>query len=114
MRTSSYFIVGASASSVASSFFFSLGFSSVSSGAAGSTTRASIFDDCPGTKRSWNSLPTLSSLNFTGAPTINGAPINYAPARALDSPFLQSDWNSGVVTLRKGARTVVLNFNSPE
>ncbi len=53
-------------------------------------------------------------LNFTGAPTINGVPINYAPPRAFDSPFLQSDWNSGVVSLRKGTRTVVLNFNSPE
>lgn len=49
-------------------------------------------------------------LNFVGSPTINGAPINYAPARALDSPFVQTEWNSGIVRLQKGSRTLVLNF----
>jgi hypothetical protein len=57
-------------------------------------------------------------LNFTGAPTINGAPINYAPARGLDSPYVQTEWNSGVVRLSKGTRTQLLDFNggarSPE
>ena len=49
-------------------------------------------------------------LNFTGPPMINGAPINYAPARALDSPYVQTEWNSGVVRLSKGTRTQVLDF----
>lgn len=53
----------------------------------------------------------LFPLNFSGKPTINGATINYAPPRALDSPYVQSEWNSGVVRLSKGARTQVLDFN---
>jgi len=53
-------------------------------------------------------------LNFAGAPTINGASIDYAPARALDSPFVQSEWDSGVVRLRKGSRATLLDFNGPD
>ena len=49
-------------------------------------------------------------MNFTGAPAINGTPVNYAPARALDSPYVQTEWNSGIVRLSKGARTQVLDF----
>ena len=49
-------------------------------------------------------------LNFTGTPAINGTPVNYAPARALDSPYVQTEWNSGIVRLSKGARTQVLDF----
>ncbi len=52
--------------------------------------------------------------DYSAPPQINDIPVNYAPARAFDSPFLQSEWNSGVITLRKGARTVGLNFNAPE
>jgi len=44
-------------------------------------------------------------------PTINGKPVNYAPAKAYESPFLGSDWNSGVVTITKGERQKVLDFN---
>jgi hypothetical protein len=47
-------------------------------------------------------------------PQINGQPVNYAPARVYDSPFVQSDWNSGRVTLRKGTRTLALDFNATE
>ena len=53
-------------------------------------------------------------LNFSGVPAINGAPVNYAPPRALDGPFVQSAWTSGVVHLRKGTRTAVLDFHSPK
>lgn len=49
-------------------------------------------------------------MNFTGMPAINGIPINYAPARVLDNPVVQSEWNSGVVYLRKGMRATVLDF----
>jgi hypothetical protein len=31
--------------------------------------------------------------------------------RVYDSPFVQSDWKSGVVTIQKGIRKLVLNFN---
>jgi len=47
-------------------------------------------------------------------PEVNGQPVNYAPARVYDSPFVQSDWNSGRVSLRKGTRTLALDFNATE
>ncbi|MDP3073012.1 MAG: hypothetical protein Q8N18_22150 [Opitutaceae bacterium] len=50
-------------------------------------------------------------LDQSRLPEINGEPINLAPARVYDSPFVQSVWNSGVVTLQKGARKTVLDFN---
>jgi len=55
------------------------------------------------------------SLTFTAdysrPPRINGKPVDYAPPKAFDSPFIQEDWNSGVVTLQKGERRLVLDFN---
>ena len=44
-------------------------------------------------------------------PTINGKPVNYAPKKVYDSPFLQSVYDSGIITIRKGKRTRVLDFN---
>ena len=52
--------------------------------------------------------------SYQAVPTINGKPINYAPDKVFDSPFLVSDYNSGVVTIRKGERRKVLDFNSLE
>ena len=46
------------------------------------------------------------------APTINGRPVNYAPKKVFESPFLNADWNSGIVTISKGNRKKVLNFES--
>ncbi len=43
-------------------------------------------------------------------PTINGKPVDFAPAKVYDSPFLSADWNSGTVTIRKGSREKVLRF----
>ena len=34
-------------------------------------------------------------------PQVNGERIDYAPAKVYDSPFVQSDWDSGVVTIQK-------------
>ncbi len=48
---------------------------------------------------------------YKETPTINGKPINYAPAKVFDSPFLVSDYNSGVITIQKGKRKQVLDFN---
>ena len=45
-------------------------------------------------------------------PTINGRLVNYAPRKVFESPFLNADWNSGVVTITKGDRKKVLNFES--
>ena len=46
------------------------------------------------------------------APTINGRPVNYAPKKVFESPFLNANWNSGIVTITKGNRKKVLNFES--
>ena len=43
-------------------------------------------------------------------PTINGEPVNYTPDRVYNSPFLQADYDRGVVTITKGQRTKVLDF----
>ena len=45
-------------------------------------------------------------------PTINGRPVNYAPKKVFESPFLNADWNSGIVTITKGDRKKVLDFES--
>ena len=45
-------------------------------------------------------------------PTINGHPVNYAPKKVFESPFLNADWNSGIVTITKGDRKKVLNFEN--
>jgi len=42
---------------------------------------------------------------------INGTIVELAPRRVYDSPFVQSDWNSGVVTLQCGEEKRVLDFN---
>lgn len=44
-------------------------------------------------------------------PEIDGETVDYAPGRVFDSPFLSSEWLSGVVTIRKGERSLVLDFN---
>jgi hypothetical protein len=55
---------------------------------------------------------TLTLFTDQSRPTqINGRPVDLAPARVYDSPFVQSDWDSGVVRVRKGDRELVLDFN---
>jgi hypothetical protein len=49
--------------------------------------------------------------DYSKPPQVNGVPINYNPTKCYDSPFIQGDWGSGVVTIQKGARKLVLNFN---
>lgn len=46
------------------------------------------------------------------SPKINGVTVNYAPEMGFDSPFLQSVWNSGIVTIKKGEQELVLDFNN--
>ena len=43
-------------------------------------------------------------LDQSTPPTVNGKPIDYQPEMAFDSPFVQSQWDSGVVTIAKGER----------
>ncbi len=51
--------------------------------------------------------------SYKQTPTINGTPVDYAPKKAFDSPFLNSEYDSGVVMISKGERKVVLDFNKP-
>jgi hypothetical protein len=44
-------------------------------------------------------------------PLLNGKPINFRPPKVYDSPFIQSDYDSGVVVLQKDQRRVVLDFS---
>lgn len=44
-------------------------------------------------------------------PQINDEPVDLGPKKVYDSPFIQSDWDSGVVTIQKGERKVILDFN---
>ena len=51
------------------------------------------------------------STDESETPRINGKRIDYAPTKVFDSPFVQSVWDSGVVTVQKGERKLTLNFN---
>ena len=44
-------------------------------------------------------------------PTINGKPVDYTPGKVLESPFLNADYDRGVVTIQKGGRKKVLDFS---
>ena len=44
-------------------------------------------------------------------PQINDTPIDLGPKKVYDSPFVQSDWDSGVVTIQFGEKKHVLDFN---
>jgi len=50
------------------------------------------------------------STDQSQPPQINGRPLDYSPSKAYDSPFVQSAWDSGVVTIEKGGRKLVMNF----
>jgi hypothetical protein len=49
--------------------------------------------------------------SFEKTPTINGKLVNYAPNKLFESPFLNAEYNSGIVTITKGERKKVLDFN---
>jgi hypothetical protein len=49
--------------------------------------------------------------DYSEVPQINRTPVEYAPVKVFDSPYLISDWNSGVIHIQKGARSKVLSFN---
>jgi len=44
-------------------------------------------------------------------PQINGAVVDLAPEKVYDSPFLQSKWDSGEVTIQCGEEKRILDFN---
>ena len=48
--------------------------------------------------------------SFNQVPAVNGTPLDYAPAKVFDSPFLSAEYDGGVVTISKGDRKKVLDF----
>lgn len=55
---------------------------------------------------------TLTLLaDYSRPPLVDDRPVNYAPQRVYDSPFLQSDFGSGIITIQKGTQKVILDFN---
>jgi hypothetical protein len=48
--------------------------------------------------------------NQKQTPSINGKPVDYAPPKVLESPFLNADYDQGVVTIQKGKMNKVLDF----
>jgi hypothetical protein len=48
--------------------------------------------------------------DYSQPPQINGAPVNYDPAKAYDSPYIHGEFGSGVVTIEKDGRKLVLDF----
>lgn len=53
-----------------------------------------------------------TSEQSTRPPEINGQPIDYFPDFTFLSPYLNSEWGSGKVTIEKADRKHVLNFNA--
>ncbi len=49
--------------------------------------------------------------DYARPPRVDGKPVDYAPQKVYDSPFVESAFDSGVVTIRKDTRTLVLDFN---
>jgi hypothetical protein len=45
-------------------------------------------------------------------PTVNGTPIDLHPKMVFDCPYIQSTAGSGVVTICKGDRKLILDFNN--
>ncbi len=47
-------------------------------------------------------------------PKINGNPVNLYPKKVFDSPYIRSAHGSGIVTIKKGNRKLVLDFNQTQ
>jgi hypothetical protein len=45
---------------------------------------------------------------------IDGKAINYAPKLTFNSPFVRSKWRSGVIYMRAGDKTLILDFSDPK
>ena len=69
---------------------------------------------------------SVGVLNYTSAsgtrltfytsgatPRINGTLLNYSPTAVYNSPFMQSVWNSGKVTITKGTHSASYDFSDP-
>ena len=50
-------------------------------------------------------------LNQKRLPKVDGKPVDLNPKKVFDSPFMSSEHGSGVVTISKGKRKLILDFN---
>lgn len=48
--------------------------------------------------------------SYRNIPTINGKPVDYAPKKVLESPFLNADYDTGVVTISREKASQTLDF----
>jgi hypothetical protein len=53
----------------------------------------------------------LTLADGTALPTVHGAPVNFAPAQVMSSPFVSSAWNSGRVTVTFGGHRATYDFS---
>ncbi len=49
--------------------------------------------------------------DYSKAPEINGKPVDYKQEKVFDSPFIQSTFDSGKITISKDKRKIELDFN---
>ncbi|MEW6305808.1 MAG: hypothetical protein AB1705_20205 [Verrucomicrobiota bacterium] len=64
-----------------------------------------------------NGVLRFAAITFYGPARpgeINGKPVNLAPARGYDSPFIRSEWGSGLIYIRKGNETLTLDFRDAQ
>lgn len=62
------------------------------------------------TSRFYQTSLTLFT-DYQRPPLIDGVPVDYAPRQVYESPFIQSEFGSGVVRMQKGTQSVILDFN---
>lgn len=63
-----------------------------------------------------NGILHFATITFYGPSRpglVGGQAVNLAPSRGYDSPFIRSDWNSGLIYIRKGNDTEILDFRDP-
>jgi len=48
--------------------------------------------------------------DLSGIPEVNGKEVNFTPPKLYDSPYLNSEYGSGIVTIQKGGQKRVLDF----
>ncbi|MBI5686858.1 MAG: hypothetical protein HZC54_17460 [Verrucomicrobia bacterium] len=59
----------------------------------------------------------FAAITFYGPSSpsqVDGRTVNLAPSRGYDSPFIRCDWNSGLIYIRKGNDTELLDFRDPD
>jgi len=60
---------------------------------------------------------SFATLAFYGPKKIgtrNGVAVDFAPRRLYDSPFIRSEFGSGVIYIRRGEDTLKLDYSDPE